>query len=67
MLKVLIADDETLVCELIKMSIDWGALGLEVSGTAYNGLEALEMALKIKPDIVITDVRMAGLDGLSLD
>lgn len=66
MLKVLIADDETLVCELIKMSIDWGALGLEVSGTAYNGLEALEMALKIKPDIVITDVRMAGLDGLSL-
>ena len=66
MLKVLIADDETLGCELIKMSIDWGALGLEVSGTAYNGLEALEMALKIKPDIVITDVRMAGLDGLSL-
>ncbi|SHF39656.1 response regulator transcription factor [Lactonifactor longoviformis] len=66
MLKVLIADDETLVCELIKMSIDWGAIGLEVCGTAYNGLEALEMALKVKPDIIITDVRMAGLDGLSL-
>ena len=66
MLKVLIVDDESFVCNLIMMSIDWNSLGLEVTGVAYNGLDALEMAVEKRPEIIITDVRMAGLDGLSL-
>lgn len=66
MLKVLIVDDESFVCDLIMMSIDWNSLGLEVTGVAYNGLDALEMAVEKRPEIIITDVRMAGLDGLSL-
>ena len=66
MLKVLIADDEKKVCKLIQMLCDWKALGMELAGCAYNGLEALDMAEKYKPDILITDVRMPGCDGIEL-
>ena len=66
MLKVIIADDEERVCRLVQMLADWGALGMEVAGTAANGLEALELVERIKPDILITDIRMPGCDGLEL-
>lgn len=66
MLKVLIADDEKKVCRLIHMLCDWDALGMEIVGDAYNGIEALEMAKQHTPDILITDVRMPGCDGIEL-
>jgi len=66
MLKVIIADDEERVCRLVRMIVDWEALGMEVSGTAVNGLEALELVESLKPDILITDIRMPGCDGLEL-
>ena len=66
MLKVIIADDEERVCRLVQVLADWEALGMEVAGTASNGLEALELVKKIRPDILITDIRMPGCYGLEL-
>ncbi|MCL2033637.1 MAG: helix-turn-helix domain-containing protein [Oscillospiraceae bacterium] len=66
LLKVVIADDEARVCNLVKMLADWDALGMEVVGTASNGFEALKFVEQIKPDILITDIRMPGCDGLEL-
>lgn len=65
-MKVVIADDEVRICQLIQALVDWEALGLEVCGTAHNGLEAMELVRKQRPDILITDIRMPGCSGLEL-
>lgn len=66
MLKVIIVDDEPMICSLISQLLDWEALGFEIVGMAYTGVDALDMILKERPDIIITDIRMPGYDGLEL-
>lgn len=66
MLKVLIADDEPDICELINKLIEWENLNLINIGFAYNGMEALEQILRQKPDIVISDIQMPGFTGLQI-
>lgn len=66
MIRVIIADDEARVCKLINKLIDWDKLGMRIVGTASNGIEALELIEKENPDIVITDIRMPGYDGLEM-
>ena len=66
MIKVMIADDEERICQLIEALIDWESLHMEVAGVAHNGLEACEMVKQTKPDILITDIRMPGCNGLDL-
>lgn len=66
MQKVLIADDEERICQLIEALVDWKALGMEVADIAHNGLEAAEMVDRLHPDILITDIRMPGCSGLEL-
>ena len=66
MIHVLIADDEMRVCRLIENLVDWRALDMEVVGIAHNGIEALEQMKQKAPDLVITDIRMPGCDGLEL-
>ncbi len=66
MLKVLIADDEQLISAMIRKMIRWNEKGMEVAGTADNGLEILRMTEELRPDIVITDIRMPGIDGLEM-
>lgn len=66
MLKVLIVDDEANICLLIKNLIDWQGLGLEYIGDAHNGHSALAAIHNDKPDIVITDIKMPGMDGMEL-
>lgn len=66
MLKVIIADDEKKVCTLIQHLVDWDSMGLEVSAIVHDGEKALETIMDIKPDIVITDIRMPGYDGIEL-
>ena len=65
-MRVLIADDERKVCALIQHIINWELLNMEVIGFAYNGESALQMIKDEKPDIVITDIRMPGLNGLEV-
>lgn len=64
--KVLIVDDEVFVRKGLQSMLDWDALGYEVCGEAENGQEALELMKALKPDVVITDIRMPVLDGLAL-
>lgn len=66
MLKVLIADDEIKVCQLILHLIDWKAIGLEVAGIVNNGKSAYQFICEKSPDIVITDIRMPNYDGIEL-
>ena len=60
-LKVMIADDEERICQLIEALIDCDALGMEIVGVSHNGLEACELVESLSPDILITDIRMPGL------
>lgn len=66
MIRVIIADDEVRICRLIQVLIDWEGLGMEIAGVASNGLEALSLIKKERPDILITDIRMPGCGGLEL-
>lgn len=66
MLKAIIADDEQKICQLIQRLVKWDELDIEIVGTADNGLDAFELICQHQPDIVITDIRMPGLDGLEL-
>ncbi len=59
-------DDEPSVLEGLRLMVDWGALGLELCGEASDGLEGLKLIESLKPDIVLTDIRMPRLDGLEL-
>lgn len=66
MYRMVVADDEYIVVEGIKAIISRLKLQCEVVGFAYNGIDALDVIREKRPDIVITDIRMPGLDGLSL-
>lgn len=66
MLKVLIVDDEPLVRNGLRKSVDWNALGYEVCGTAENGQEGYEMAVKYRPDLIVSDIRMPYMTGLEM-
>ena len=66
MRKVLIADDEVKVGQLVKRLIQWDRLGLTCIGLVTDGQTAYEKILSESPDIVITDIRMPGCDGLDL-
>lgn len=66
MFKVLIADDEELICELIANSIVWEEMGIELIGWTNDGISAYDIAIKNNADLIITDIRMPGLDGISL-
>ena len=64
-MKILIADDEISIRQLIKKLIDPSA-PLQIVGEAADGNSAYEMIQEKKPDIVITDIRMPGLNGVEL-
>lgn len=66
MRKVLIADDEIKVGQLVKRLIQWDRLGLTCIGLVTDGQTAYEKILSESPDIVITDIRMPVLTGLEM-
>ena len=66
MYDVFLADDEVWVIIGIKKMIEKMGLPLRIVGEAHNGIVALEEIELKKPDIVIADIRMPGLDGLQL-
>lgn len=63
---VLLVDDEEDAVQVIMKKINWESMGFRIAGYAGNGIEALEMAEKAQPDVVMTDIRMPYMDGLSL-
>lgn len=64
--KVMLVDDEEAARKAIEKKLKWDELGFQVIATAENGEEALELAEKLQPDVVMTDIKMPFMDGLSL-
>ena len=60
------AEDELLVRLGLQNSIPWSKYEMEVAALADNGMEAYRLFEEIHPDILITDLRMEGMDGLEL-
>ncbi|MBR1911389.1 MAG: response regulator [Treponema sp.] len=65
-LSVVILDDENHIIKLLEVLIPWKELSLTYAGCARNGIEGKSLIMEEKPDIIISDIKMPGLDGLSL-
>ena len=65
-LKIMIVDDEAEVREGIVSHIDWDALGFKVVAQAENGQDGLDKAENLELDVVLTDIKMPYMDGLSM-
>lgn len=63
MRKMLIVDDESEICEFLKLFFE--ERNFDVN-TAYSGEEALESAKKFKPDVILLDIHMPGMDGITV-
>lgn len=66
MYRLMLVDDESDVREGLKEIIDWQAHGFEVVAEAEHGLEALQIAETVLPDLVVTDIRMPYMDGFEM-
>ncbi|OAS15391.1 response regulator [Paenibacillus oryzisoli] len=66
MYKVMIVDDEPWSRKVIKQLGEWDKLQLTIIGEAEDGTQGLRMVAELAPDIVVTDMRMPGIDGVEL-
>ena len=66
MLKVFLVEDERVIREGLRDNIPWEQYGYRFIGEASDGEMALPMIRKLKPDVLITDIKMPFMDGLSL-
>lgn len=66
MIKLIMADDESIILNGLKTMIDWSAYGMEVVATAKNGQQALDLIREHNPDLLITDIKMPFMDGLEV-
>ena len=66
MVTVMVVDDEYLAREGMKRTVDWKAAGCQLIGEAENAFEAMELTDRLKPDIIITDISMPGMNGLDM-
>lgn len=66
MYRVILVDDERLIIRGLSSVVPWQKLGCEVVGTAYDGSTGLRLIRELQPDIVLTDIRMPNMDGLTM-
>ncbi len=64
--KVLLCDDEGVIVKGLRRLIDWEALGVEVAGEATDGEMAAALIEQLRPDLVVSDIRMPKLSGLDV-
>lgn len=63
MINVMIADDQELICQSLEIVIKNKA-DMNVVAIAHNGIETIELAKKHKPDVLLLDIRMPGINGV---
>jgi DNA-binding NarL/FixJ family response regulator len=63
MIRVLICDDQAIVCEGLQVILESDA-AIQVLGIAHDGAEALEKVAALKPDLVLMDLKMPGMNGI---
>lgn len=66
MYKVVIIDDEPIIVKGLQKAVNWEKYECTVNGTAENGIEGMEIIRREKPDILISDISMPKMDGLSM-
>ncbi len=66
MFKLIIADDEEKICDLIQILGEWNKFGIEVVAVCHDGEDTLNKIRKLQPDIVLTDIEMPEYNGLEL-
>ncbi|MDI4644608.1 response regulator transcription factor [Cohnella hashimotonis] len=66
MYKVVLVDDEPSIREGLAELLDWESLGYRIAGSAASGKEALGLNAQIRPELMIVDIRMPGMDGMEL-
>ena len=66
MYRVMIVEDEELLRKGLIFTFDWASLNCLIVGEARNGSEGLEMIRLLNPDLVITDIKMPVMDGLTM-
>ena len=66
MYKILIIDDEYIIREGLRLTIDWKGMDCEIIGEAEDGDEGLRLVRDLKPHIIFTDIRMPGISGLEM-
>lgn len=64
--KVLLVDDEPIILRSLKVAIPWDDLQMEIVGEARNGELALRLIEETTPHIIISDIRMPVIDGITL-
>jgi len=65
LLKIIFIDDESLTVKMLNKLLDWKSLDIEVAGDASNGLDALFLVDRVNPDIILVDIEMPVMDGLT--
>ncbi len=66
MIRAIIVEDERYMREELEKTVRWAELGIELVGTAEDGVSGERLARELEPDIVITDIRLPGQDGLAM-
>lgn len=66
MYRVVLVDDERLILEGLSKVVNWQSMGCMVDGTAADGMEGLRLIRELLPHIVLTDIRMPNMDGLTM-
>ncbi len=66
MYRVVVVDDEPMMLEGWQTMVDWEAYGFQLCGMATDGQEGLELAKRLRPELLITDISMPVLDGIGL-
>ncbi|MBD2845634.1 response regulator [Paenibacillus sp. IB182496] len=66
MISMILVDDEEIIREGLRDCVDWASVGITICGEASDGKEALQKIKELRPDILLTDVVMPGMNGIEL-
>lgn len=66
MYKMIIVEDEPATMEGIRTAVNWSLLDITICAEATNGLEAIKLIDELQPDIILCDIQMPKMDGISL-